>query len=54
MSEPETATKFRSRLVIWIEPYYRIKDGKIQHVRGHYRAVKGSVHSNVLRFTPRA
>jgi len=22
---------------IWIEPYYRVRDGKIQHVRGHWR-----------------
>lgn len=22
---------------LWIEPYYRVRDGKIQHVRGHWR-----------------
>jgi hypothetical protein len=22
---------------IWIEPHYRVRDGKIQHVRGHWR-----------------
>lgn len=23
---------------IWIEPYYRIRDGRVQLVRGHFRA----------------
>lgn len=32
-------------LRIWIEPYYRVRDGKIQHVRGHWHPMprrKGS------------
>lgn len=23
---------------IWIDPYYRIRNGRLQHVRGHWRA----------------
>ena len=27
----------RNPAMFWIEPYYRIVDGKLQHVRGHWR-----------------
>lgn len=35
---------------IWIEPYYRIRAGVIQHVRGHWRRKRGA-GSNVVYFT---
>ncbi len=22
---------------LWVDPYYRLVDGKLQHVRGHFR-----------------
>lgn len=25
----------------WIEPYYRIRFGKLEHVRGHWRRKRG-------------
>ena len=37
--------------MIFIEPYYRIRDGVIQHVRGHWRRVRGTGGSNVIPFT---
>jgi hypothetical protein len=24
-------------MFLWVEPHYRIRDGRIQHVRGHWR-----------------
>lgn len=35
---------------IWIEPYYRVRAGKIQHVRGHWRRLPSRRSSTVVRF----
>jgi hypothetical protein len=25
--------------MLWVEPYYRIRFGRLEHVRGHWRAL---------------
>jgi hypothetical protein len=31
--------------MIWVDPYYRVRDGVIQHVCGHWRRKPGSGNS---------
>jgi len=40
--------------MIWIDAYYRIRDGHIQHVRGHFRRWPSRQRSTVVSFKPRA
>lgn len=37
--------------MIYIEPYYRIRFGSIEHVCGHWRRRRGAGHSNVVYLT---
>lgn len=34
----------------WIDPYYRIRHGKVEFVRGHYRRPRGRYSSTVIPF----
>lgn len=36
--------------MIWIEPYYRLRFGRLEHIRGHWRALPIKKLSNVFRF----
>lgn len=37
--------------MIWIEPYYRIREGKLQHVCGHWRRMPhGRKSATVIPF----
>lgn len=37
--------------MIYIDPYYRIRDGVIQHVCGHWRRRRGTRHSKAVHLT---
>jgi hypothetical protein len=37
MSKTWATARARSNGMIWVGPYYRIRDGVLQHVRGHWR-----------------
>ena len=37
--------------MVYIDPYYRIRDGVIQHVCGHWRRRRGTRHSKVIHLT---
>lgn len=48
---PSTTIAARGRNgMLWIEPYYRIRDGVLQHVRGHWRRLPLKQLPNVFRF----
>jgi hypothetical protein len=36
--------------MIWIEPYYRIRDGVLEQVRGHWRRRKRRRSATVVAF----
>lgn len=35
--------------MIWIEPYYRIRNGRLQHVRGHWRGFPNPSNSRAFK-----
>ena len=41
MSKTWIAARGRNSM-LWIEPYYRIRDGVLQHLRGHWRSLPSS------------
>lgn len=38
--------------MVWIDPYWRVRNGKTEHVRGHWRRLPGSRQSAVVLTFP--
>lgn len=35
---------------LWVNAYYRVRNGKLEHVRGHWRRLPRSRKSNIIQF----
>ena len=56
MTHEEPRPKYRSEW-IWVEAYYRLRDGRLESVQGHFRrrpASRKSATVIALPFPPRA